>query len=62
MMILKIGTTFRRNDMAYEITGQGRDQNYLKLLGDKTYITEMHVDTFNMLYEDGQITKIKIPK
>jgi hypothetical protein len=54
-MILKVGMKFIRGGVEYEITGKGQNDNYLKLLGDRCLITEMHIDTFNMLYERGDI-------
>ncbi len=54
-MILKAGMKFKRNGVVFEILGQGSNEHYLKLLGDSVYITEMHIDTFNMLHENGEI-------
>lgn len=58
-MILNIGTKFKRSGIICEITGQGMNEHYLKLLGDGCLITEMHIDTFNMLYERGEIELIE---
>lgn len=58
-MILRVGAKLIRDGVEYVMTGQGKNGHYLKLLGDKTLITEMHIDTFNMLYDRGEIELIK---
>lgn len=59
MDILKIGMRFIRfyekNEIKYEIIGKGLNEHYLKLKSDNTLISEMHIDTFNLLYEQGKI-------
>jgi hypothetical protein len=58
-MILKIGTEFKLWHRNYKIVGQGSTVHHLQLCINDNTITEMHIDKFNELYENGEIKLIE---